>query len=160
MKSTVITNLSVYGITHAIVDATCAGIVFSNLQSHLSELDYFLFLIILYNILAFGLQAPFGAVVDKIQKPVPTAILGCILTAAGAILFKSPFIAVIFAGVGNALFHIGGGIVSLNMNNGKASIPGIYVAPGALGLFIGGLIGKGGYFNPLYFVALLLNFNS
>jgi len=49
---------------------------------------------------------------------------------------------VIVVGIANALFHIGGGIASLNIIPQKATIPGMFVAPGSVGLFLGMLISK------------------
>src|SRR3989339_76686 len=109
MKSNlIISNLSIYGIAHALVDAACAGIVFATLKGGQVDSEYFLSLVVLYNVLAFALQTPFGYIFDKLQKPVLSAVIGCVLTAIGAVLFKFPLIALTFAGIGNALFHVGG----------------------------------------------------
>jgi len=42
-------------------------------------------------------------------------------------------------GLGNALFHIGGGLDVLNLSNSRAAPLGIFVSPGAFGLFLGAL---------------------
>ena len=42
-------------------------------------------------------------------------------------------------GLGNALFHVGGG-VDVIRDGGKCEKLGIFVAPGAMGLYLGGLI--------------------
>jgi FSR family fosmidomycin resistance protein-like MFS transporter len=57
-------------------------------------------------------------------------------------MFIHPVGATLLAGIGNALFHVGGGIVSLNLKPGKASMPGVFVAPGGIGLFVGSLLMK------------------
>jgi FSR family fosmidomycin resistance protein-like MFS transporter len=59
-------------------------------------------------------------------------------------MLTHPFIAMVLAGIGNALFHIGAGAVSLNTSPGRAAAPGIFVAPGALGLGLGLWLGKSG----------------
>ena len=151
-KTLVIKTLFVYGITHALVDAACAGIVFADFNRG----SDFLFIVVLYNVLGFGLQPLLGELVDKAQKPVISAIIGCALTAFAAVTYKFTIVAIVLAGVGNALFHVSGGIVCLNMSNKKAAIPGIYVAPGTIGLFIGTLIGKSGHFSPYPFVLLFV----
>lgn len=151
-----ISNICLYGTTHALVDATCVAAVFAGLLFNHADAQTSLFLILLYNVLAFGLQPAVGMVFDKLKTPRLAADLGCILTIAAAIVWKISLPAVIFAGLGNALFHIGGGIISLKMSGGKATIPGMYVAPGALGLFVGILTGKSGHFSPLIFITLLL----
>lgn len=155
-RSLITNNLLVYGSTHALIDATSVAVLFAGAEyTHMEPVNLF-YLIILYNILAFALQAPFGFMTDKLRIPIGVAIAGCVLTAISAVIFRMPLLAVCFAGIGNALFHVGGGVISLNMNDGKATVPGIYVAPGALGLLVGGLIGKSGYFMPWPFIVLLI----
>lgn len=148
-------NLAVYGFAHGLVDATCAAVIFSNISNKDIKPQYFVFLAVLYNLIAFGIQPVVGIMVDKFKTPVLSAILGCILVAISTVIIKEPLIAVTFAGVGNALYHIGGGVISINLKRGKASAVGIYVAPGALGLMIGTLIGKQGYFIAWPFILLL-----
>jgi FSR family fosmidomycin resistance protein-like MFS transporter len=151
-------NLTIYGSSHAIVDATCAAVILSLSQIHSVDLDGFLALVVLYNILAFGFQVPFGLMVDKWHIPLFSAITGCILAAVSTIvLVFSSIIAVCLAGLGNALFHIGGGSISLNLTPKRATAPGIFVAPGAFGIFVGTIIGKSGYFISWPFVFLLLS---
>lgn len=113
-------------------------------------------LVVTYNIIAFGLQAPFGYLVDKYQSPKASALIGCILVLSSLFLFNIPALVVIFSGLGNAFFHVGGGSISLNIKPKKATAPGIFVAPGALGLTIGTLVGKSGTFTAWPFVILLL----
>ena len=140
-------NLLVYGTTHAVIDGICAAVIFSILRNQINGVIDFVSLIILYNALAFGLQIIFGFLADYYQSPRAVTLLGCILTGSSAlVLFKFPIIAIILAGLGNALFHVGGGSISLNLTPEKATAPGIYVAPGAVGLFIGTLLGKTGQF--------------
>lgn len=119
-------------------------------------MEYSTFLLILYNVIAFALQAPFGIAADKLKIPYEIAITGCFLTAAASFSIKLPLLAVCIAGLGNALFHVGGGIVSLNMKPGKAAAPGIFVAPGALGLLAGTLVGNSGAFKAWPFALLLM----
>ena len=149
-------NVILYGITHALVDAACAGVIFANVASKSLDMKYLVLLIVLYNILAFGLQAPMGFIADNLKRPIETSVLGCLFVIFSLIVYEIPIIAICLAGIGNAFFHVGGGIVSLNLRPGKAAIPGIYVAPGALGLLIGTLTGKGGNFTPWPFVGLLI----
>jgi FSR family fosmidomycin resistance protein-like MFS transporter len=166
MKSTpkslkqITTNLFVYGTAHALIDAICAGVVFSILKSQLLKPEIFGILVIVYNMLAFGTQTIFGSICDFLKTPRTSAILGCILVGAAAYTFlHSPILAVVLAGTGNALFHVGGGSISLNLNPQKATAPGIFVAPGALGLAIGTLLGKNGQFTAWPFVIALSFFS-
>lgn len=154
-KKLIISNLAVYGFVHGLVDATCAAVIFSNISNENIEIQYFVFLTVLYNIIAFGTQPLVGIIVDKYRAPVLSAILGCVFVATATVIAKEPLISIILAGIGNALYHIGGGVISINLKPGKASAVGIYVAPGALGLMLGTLIGKQGYFIAWPFILLL-----
>ncbi|MCX6751666.1 MAG: hypothetical protein NT161_02785 [Candidatus Nomurabacteria bacterium] len=79
------------------------------------------------------------------------------MVGISAIAFLSfPIISIVLAGIGNALFHVGGGSISLNLTPKKVTAPGIYVAPGALGLFIGIMLGKSGGFVASPFILALL----
>jgi len=140
-------NLLIYGTTHAVVDGICVAVIFSIFRNKIIDANSVVDLVILYNVLAFGLQAILGLATDYFKSPRAAALLGCILTGLSAVTFLSyPIIAIILAGLGNALFHIGGGSISLNLIPKKATAPGIFVAPGALGLFVGTVLGKNGQF--------------
>ena len=148
MKKLVVTNISVFGITHAIIDMASVGLVFeTNFIGHLSP-ERFGFFIVIYNLLAFALQSPLGFIVDEIKKPVHFSLAGIALVILSVFFIKIPLFAIILAGLGNALFHVGGAVISLSLVPGKATIPGIYVAPGALGVLAGTLLGKQGLINP------------
>lgn len=152
-------NLAVYGITHFVVDAICAGVVFSILKNEIVDTAQFFILVVLYNILAFGLQFIFGFISDYFKSPQVTAFIGLLFTGISAVIFMHyPVIAVIFAGLGNALFHVGGGSISLNLTPKKAFAPGIYVAPGAFGILVGTLLGKSGQFVAWPFILGLVIF--
>jgi len=149
-------TLSGYGLIHCIVDLSCVSVLFSTLYSHNYGDNAFSIYVITYNLIAFGLQAPFGYLVDKFQVPKESALIGCILVIVSILLFNIPALVVIFAGLGNAFFHIGGGSISLNFSPQKASAPGIFVAPGAIGLTLGILIGESESYTPLPFILLLI----
>ena len=65
-----------------------------------------------------------------------------------------PILSVLLIGTGNAMFHIGGGIDILNISQKKSTKIGLYVAPGALGLFLGCSINKLNY--SIYLILVLL----
>jgi len=150
------TNVVIYSISHGLIDACCAAIIAANIALGSKNLGELSFCIVLYNTIAFALQAPVGLIVDKLKRPVESAVLGCIFVLAGMLVYKWVGFSLIIAGLGNALFHVGGGVTILNLRPGKASLPGIYVAPGAIGLLIGTLIGKSIYFSPWIFSLLLI----
>ncbi len=142
---------------HGLIDAACAGAVFSVFSKNFLTYQDFFYGIIVYNGIAFGGQFLLGLLVDKYRAPRVTAIIGCIFVAI-SFLFLNIWTPLVFvlAGIGNALYHLGGGTVSLNLTPGKTSAPGIFVAPGALGLFLGTFLGKAGNFNFILFAILLI----
>lgn len=153
--------IGTYGLIHAIVDLCCAAVLFSFLGK--VEIMFLLQLAIIYNSLAFGLQFVFGFAADKIKKHDGFAIFGCLLLILGIFLYKSPLTSIIIMGIGNALFHVGGGVIALEAGNGRAKLSGLFVAPGAVGLFLGTLLGAVKGFNtiwlsflPLISIALML----
>ena len=131
------TMLGIYSITHFWVDLSCAFLVFRTL---LGTRDLALCLL-LYNFCAFALQMPFGLLADKFDRNGLVASLGCLLVGL-AYLSPLPVLTAVVAGCGNALFHLGGGIDVLNTSQKQAWALGIFVSPGALGLFLGTLWGK------------------
>lgn len=132
--------LSVISLGHFVVDTACIMMVINLTGSGKPMASAFL--ILLYDLLAFATQPIFGYISDKIKKYGKIAAIGCILTAVGLITHQIPFLAVIISGIGNALFHVGGGVISLKMDPGKAWAPGIFIAQGTMGVFIGTLLGK------------------
>jgi FSR family fosmidomycin resistance protein-like MFS transporter len=155
-KKIVLSNITVYSTAHALVDAACAATLFAILTLGRNEPQTLVQLILIYDVIAFSTQPVFGLLVDKFKTPAQTAAVGILLVAASTLMLKMPYLAAVTAGIGNAVFHVGGGVVSLNLAPGKATLPGIYVAPGALGLTIGIMIGKGGGFIAWPFILLLL----
>lgn len=157
IKGNIASLLSCYGVTHCLVDAACVSTVLGTGGMYNLDTTIFVWYILLYNVLAFGTQALFGLAVDKYRVPRVTAITGCLLVIAGTlVVYFEPLIAVILVGLGNSLFHVGGGAISLNLTPNKASAPGIFVAPGSLGLACGTLIGTKGLFIAWPFIILLL----
>jgi MFS transporter, FSR family, fosmidomycin resistance protein len=130
-------------VSHALVDAVCAMMIFSGIRVHLLSTGDFATVVIIYNTLAFAMQAPLGLILDRWQNPrlaVILSFLALAVSAAGLRYF--PFAAIVIAGLANALFHLGGGTISFHYSPGKASMPGVFVAPGDIGLVAGTLLGK------------------
>jgi FSR family fosmidomycin resistance protein-like MFS transporter len=134
----------------------CCGF-FTLLNRHIITASGLFGWAIFYNAVAFGLRAPFGLVVDYFRIPRPAAALGCVLVAGSTITYSAmPLYSVIVVGIGNALFHVGGGGISFNLVPKRATPPGIFAAPGALGIGVGTVIGKTGHFIAWPFISLLL----
>lgn len=151
--------LIICGIAHLVVDACCAALVFRIVSLDPISHPGFVGLLFIYHVFAFGLQSPLGLVFDAIKKPRLAAALGCILSALAMLFPSMPILAIIIAGLGNALFHIGGGIICVRITPHRATAPGIFVAPGSLGLLVGMVIGKIGatFIDPLFISALILS---
>ncbi len=150
-------NLAIYGLAHAAVDGVCAAVLFSLLRDEVFSLAVIGYLFLAYNIIAFGLQALMGMVVDRLKSPRFFAVLGMVLTALAAFIYLHlPVLAVVLLGLGNAAFHVGSGVISLNLTPQKAAAPGVFVAPGALGLLAGTLLGNSGNFSAPVAVPVLI----
>lgn len=111
---------------------------------------------IVYNGLAFAFQLPIGALADRLQKSRLFAIIGCLTVACGAFAVQLPLLLSVVLGLGNALFHVGGGREALLRGEKKASLVGHFVAPGAIGIFLGPLFAASGHDVALFLPALTL----
>jgi FSR family fosmidomycin resistance protein-like MFS transporter len=155
-KKVILSNIGVYSLAHAMVDATCAAILFAIVAAGQNAPQDLVQFILVYDVIAFSTQPLFGLLVDRYKAPALTAAGGILLVAIATLLLQAPLLAAVTAGIGNAIFHVGGGVVSLDLAPGKATLPGIYVAPGALGLMVGIMIGRGGGFVAWPFILFLL----
>lgn len=145
---------AVYSILHLLVDGVCALAMFGSFL--LDEDGYYRILI--YNFCAFALQMPLGILLDALDgwagegkgRPDPaflTAAGGVLLTVAGALTHPAVL------GIGNALFHVGGGVGCIHEDDGrgwKGRGLGVFVAPGALGLYVGTILAKQGGWGTWY----------
>jgi FSR family fosmidomycin resistance protein-like MFS transporter len=148
--------MSAYSLAHALVDAACVAALFAIVTPNRTDPANAYQLVLIYDVIAFATQPVFGLLVDTIKAPAKIAATGMLLVAVSILMMRAPLLAIVTAGIGNAVFHVAGGFASLNLAPGKASLPGIFVAPGALGLTIGILIGKSGGFVAWPFLLLLL----
>ena len=147
--------VSIYSIIHFIVDLSCAVLV-SNLVTQKLGLGTDLFIaILIYNFFAFAIQLPIGILADKINKNAICSAIGCVLVAIAFGFVNYGMISCLIAGIGNAMFHVGGGIDVLNISNKKATFSGIFVSTGAMGVFLGGKSASIG-FDKYYIVILIL----
>jgi MFS transporter, FSR family, fosmidomycin resistance protein len=150
-------TLSAYGLAHAGVDAACAALLMGAVTAGRLAASAALGVFLIYNVVAFALQPLAGLLVDRGWAARAAAITGACLTAVAVPLSLVPgmmLAATVLAGLGNAAFHAGGGVASLRMTPGRASAPGIFVAPGAAGLAAGALLGKFG--GPVWATSVVL----
>lgn len=143
---------AIYGAVHFLVDFACAYLMFSGIY----EADNWYLCLLLYNFFAFAMQMPIGIFADYKNRNAGMAVWGCILVAfsylpaaAASILAGTgtlgpvwAAVASVSAGFGNGLFHVGGGLDVLNKSEKSAGLLGIFVAPGAMGIYFGTLFGK------------------
>ena len=144
------TRLTIYSLAHFFVDLCCALLMFRITPAASDAALLFL----VYNYCAFALQMPIGLLADRLDRNALVAAAGCALVALSFALFSLPMAAVVTAGLGNALFHVGGGVDVLGDSGKKAAALGVYVSPGALGLFFGTMLGKGEF--PLLLGAVMM----
>lgn len=144
----------IYSLLHLLVDGVCALAMFGFFL--LEEDKYFLMLV--YNFCGFALQMPFGILLDMLnaqrrkrgQGPDPafwTAAVGVLFTVTGALTHPAVL------GVGNALFHVGGGVGCFREDAArgwKGRGLGVFVAPGAIGLYLGMLLARQGAWKPWF----------
>ena len=134
-----------YAILHFLVDGLCAYAMFETF----SVRENWYLNVLLYNFCAFAMQMPLGVVLDGMngrrgkQKYEPSfgfAAVGVLLTFLGAVTHP------VILGLGNALFHLGGGVGTIHEDEEKGRQGrglGVFVAPGALGLYLGTQLAKG-----------------
>ncbi len=129
-----------YGAAHFLVDMLCAWAMFGRFRGSAIR-------ILIYNFCAFALQMPLGTLLDLLRSrkdgitarlPLFWSNVGCILTVIGTVTHPA------ILGIGNALFHVGGGMEAIDEDfrleaNGRGM--GIFVAPGAIGLYLGTQLG-------------------
>lgn len=136
----------IYSALHLLVDGMCALAMFGRL---LPGGDRGLSILV-YNFCAFALQMPLGVALDALcvgkkgreaDFPFLFVLAGVLCTVGGAFLHPAVL------GIGNALFHVGGGVGTIREDDregwqGRGL--GVFVAPGALGLYLGTILGRGG----------------
>ena len=143
-----------YSALHFLVDFACAHAMFRLFTAGPEGYAN----ILLYNFCAFALQMPLGTILDSLSgrwKRLPAAFsgFGVMLTIVG--YFTHPAI----LGLGNALFHVGGGVGTIREDHAKGWKGrglGVFVAPGALGLFLGTKLSEEVYITPFLIAAMAL----
>lgn len=141
--------LPLYSFAHFWVDFSCALLLLGGAAEG-ERLSTFL----LYNFFAFAMQMPLGLLSDFLGGERKFAALGCILAATAWGFSGLP--AAIAAGLGNALFHVGGGLYALNASEG-CGVLGVFVSPGAVGIYLGALVPMQGLVpSPAVWLGLLL----
>lgn len=137
------------GLVHAVTDAATITTLYRATGLHSTSAVAVFGAILAYDLLAFGGQPLIGVLVDRVP-PARTMLAGLAVTATGvavATLGREPSSlvgigAVLLAAVGNAVTHLGAGVVVLRGDLTRATPAGLLVAPGALGLGFGLWFGR------------------
>ena len=134
-KAQAIILIAILSAIHAGIDFLCAFSLYRSFQS-------FPQVFLLYNFCAFALQMLIGLIADILNEQrnedmkaaAYFTVTGIVLTILGS--FFSPIV----LGIGNAFFHVGGGMLSIHEDRktdmSSAGL-GVFVAPGAIGLILG-----------------------
>ena len=136
-------------LSHLLVDGVCAAALFGPVRASAGSMTA---LVLLYNTLAFSTQAAVGLGADRLRRHGAAAALSMLLVAAGYFLPLGGVARVVCVGLGNSVFHVAGGAMTLERSGGRAGPLGVFVAPGAVGLAIGTLWPRWG----VYMAALLV----
>ena len=136
-----------YALCHFVVDFACVSSMLCAVSRVLGDSDQgsmevVALSILLYDIVAFTLQLPIGIALDQLDKNSYAALLSYALVGAGVILSLVPIAllewpAILLLAIGNALFHSAGGLSVLNISQKHAGPSGIFIATGAIGVFLG-----------------------
>ena len=151
--------VGIYSVIHFIVDLSCAILVTNLVTQRMGQNSNLFIAILIYNFFAFAMQFPIGIIADKVNKNAICAAIGCFLVAIAFGFANYGIISCTIAGIGNAMFHIGGGIDVLNISDKKATPSGIFVSTGAIGIFLGSKSATIG-FNKFYIVIFILLFSA
>lgn len=136
-----------FALCHFVVDFACVSTMLCAVSRVLGEsgqgsMEFVALSILLYDIVAFTLQLPIGIALDQLDKNSHAALLSYALVGAGVILSLIPidlleWPAILLLAIGNALFHSAGGLSVLNISQKHAGPSGIFIATGAIGVFLG-----------------------
>ena len=133
--------LAAYSFSHFCVDFACFWLLFARVVPSGMDAQAVGLALLIYNIVAFGLQPLIGYLCDHHPK-IPAGLIGCVVVAAGLLLSAYVWPALALCAVGNACFHIGGGINSLKGRRMARS--GVFVSTGGAGRRFGDAFRRGG----------------
>jgi FSR family fosmidomycin resistance protein-like MFS transporter len=141
-------SLALYALAHCAVDASCVGLLWTAYTAHSMSPGSAWAVFFSYNFLAFALQPLAGLAVDRTRAARGAAIAGAAMVVLAWAAFALPgafVVALALMGLGNAVFHVGGGVVSLLSTPAIRATPvALFVAPGAAGVLAGTLAGRAG----------------
>lgn len=138
------TGALLLGAVHAAVDCASGYLLYRDVAPSGLSYHTVISLIVTYNLLAFAGQVPVGYLADRFGAYRGAAIAGAVGAATALVLSPLFVIAgVAVVGVSNALFHVGAGALVLRASGERSTESGVFVGPGAIGLFAGLWLGAG-----------------
>ncbi|MBN2528022.1 MAG: hypothetical protein JXR76_16650 [Deltaproteobacteria bacterium] len=146
----------VFGLIHLVIDLVTVSSAFAVSRIFDVPLVVGISSIVLYDILAFAGQPIIGWLSDNNATYHRVALIGIIMVMLSVpMLMFQPVVGLVLTGIGNACFHVGAGALSLGATPGRATVPGIFVAPGAIGLGLGTVCGKSELYYTWPFIGAL-----
>ena len=155
-----------FALCHFVVDFACVSTMLCAVSRVLGgsgqdSLELIALSILLYDVVAFAFQLPVGIALDKLDKNSLAAMLSYALVSGGVLLSLVPFalfewLAVLLLAAGNALFHCAGGLCVLNISQKHAGPSGIFIATGAVGVFLGTFSAQYGRLQVAFSLLVLL----
>lgn len=155
-----------FALCHFVVDFACVSTMLCAVSRVLGEsgqgsLELIALSILLYDVVAFAFQLPVGIALDKLDKNSLAAMLSYALVSGGILLSLVPvafieWLAVLLLAAGNALFHCAGGLCVLNISQKHAGPSGIFIATGAVGVFLGTFSAQYGRLQVAFSLLVLL----
>lgn len=127
--------LALNSIAHFLVDALCISTLFGPVAAT-GDISI---AVVLYNTLAFSTQCIVGLLADSVRHHSYSAAIAMMLVVLGWAVPMPPMVKVCFVGIGNSIFHVTGGAMTLEESEGRAGKLGVFVAPGAFGVTLGTL---------------------
>ena len=141
---------------HFLVDLACIFLLTAFLLRMVENRAVWMACVLVYNFCAFACQLPVGALGDRRGNPFSLAAVGCLLIAIAygmtsfgtgflpekLLLRVWPLFICTAAGLGNSCFHVGGGIEVLRRSREAAALPGVFVATGAFGVWLGPVLAR------------------
>ena len=155
-----------FALCHFVVDFACVSTMLCAVSRVLGEsgqgsMEVVALSILLYDVVAFAFQLPVGIALDKLDKNSLAAMLSYALVSGGVLLSLVPvafieWLAVLLLAAGNALFHCAGGLCVLNISQKHAGPSGIFIATGAVGVFLGTFSAQYGRLQVAFSLLVLL----
>jgi len=132
-------RIAYYAVLHFLTDFLCAAFVTGTLVQNGADL----YTVLIYNLCAFALQFVVGALFDVCGISSGGAVAAFFVLTASFVLKDIPYAAAAAAGIGNSLFHVGAGRDILLRDRKNCTPLGLFICPGAVGIFLGVIAGNG-----------------